>query len=88
MTMLQMALFVLGIGAAATLVGCTVFVMAGFLTGRVMMRRRKTVVNPFVCWLSAIGYDLHDYPVECGGDGTPSHFYTYKCPECGKEFGI
>ena len=33
-------------------------------------------------------YDLHDYPRNRGGDGHPSHFYTYTCWNCGKEFGI
>ena len=30
----------------------------------------------------------HDYKVENGGDGTPSHFYTYTCSFCGKQFQI
>lgn len=32
--------------------------------------------------------DFHDYPIDKGGDGIPSHFYTYKCSYCGKEFTI
>ena len=27
----------------------------------------------------------HDYPVKNGGDGTPTHFYTYTCWACGGE---
>ena len=30
----------------------------------------------------------HDYHVSCGGDGYPSHFYTYICWNCGVEFSI
>lgn len=37
---------------------------------------------------STCEYDLHDYPVKHGGDGTPSHFYQYTCPNCGKKFSI
>ena len=45
---------------------------------------------PFVCEFSARheGYDIHDYPTHAGGDGVPSHFYTYTCWNCGKEFMI
>ena len=45
---------------------------------------------PFVCAFSAkhLKWDIHDYHVRTGGDGTPSHFYTYTCWNCGKEFGI
>lgn len=28
----------------------------------------------------------HDYHERNGGDGTPSHFYTYTCSYCGKQF--
>lgn len=30
----------------------------------------------------------HDYTVEGGGDGYPSHFYVYTCSYCGKQFEI
>ena len=45
---------------------------------------------PFVCKFSAQHptYDIHNYRVEAGGDGTPSHFYRYHCWNCGKEFVI
>lgn len=42
----------------------------------------------FVCWFSARYFDIHDYKESWGGDGTPSHFYTYTCWNCGKEFTI
>ena len=42
----------------------------------------------FVCWFSRRFWDIHDYSVNYGGDGYPSHFYTYKCWNCGKHFGI
>ncbi len=42
----------------------------------------------FVCWFSARFHDIHDYPVAWGGDGHPSHFYVYRCWNCGKEFSI
>lgn len=32
--------------------------------------------------------DFHDYPKNKGGDGIPSHFYKYKCWNCGKVFEI
>lgn len=47
-----------------------------------------TVHNGAVCAFSAEYYDRHDYPVSKGGDGTPSHFYTYNCWQCGAEFTI
>lgn len=41
-----------------------------------------------ICWFSDKFFDIHDY-FECkGGDGTPSHFYFYKCPACSKRFTI
>lgn len=30
----------------------------------------------------------HDYPVNKGGDGNPSHFHVYSCWKCGKKFKI
>ena len=42
----------------------------------------------FVCWFSAKFWDIHDYLEQCGGDGTPSHFYDYHCWNCGKKFNI
>ncbi len=43
---------------------------------------------PRVCTFSALFWDIHDYTVTKGGDGTPSHFYTYICWKCGKAFTI
>ena len=40
------------------------------------------------CEISEKLWDVHDYPVDKGGDGDPTHFYFYKCPKCGKEFEI
>jgi len=34
------------------------------------------------------GIDFHDYPINKGGDGIPSHFYKYVCSGCGKKFEI
>lgn len=31
---------------------------------------------------------IHDYKVANGGDGVPSHFHTYTCSFCGKQFEI
>jgi hypothetical protein len=31
----------------------------------------------FTCWFSRKFWDIHYYPVACGGDGYPSHFYEY-----------
>lgn len=42
----------------------------------------------FVCWFSRRFFDIHDWPIEMGGDGVPCHHHTYRCPNCGKEFGI
>ncbi len=39
---------------------------------------------PDICEMSKGEKDYHDYHVEKGGDGTPSHFYTYTCWNCGK----
>ena len=41
-----------------------------------------------VCDFSAHYRDVHDYPVNKGGDGIPCHFYTYKCWRCGKRFTL
>jgi hypothetical protein len=41
-----------------------------------------------ICWFSNNFWDIHDYPVQRGGDGFPSHFFQYQCWHCGKEFGI
>lgn len=43
---------------------------------------------PDVCEMSKGGKDYHDYKAEKGGDGTPSHFFTYTCWNCGKKFTI
>jgi hypothetical protein len=40
------------------------------------------------CRLSREIRNVHDYPEHKGGDGTPSHFYTYKCSRCGQEFTV
>lgn len=39
------------------------------------------------CWFSKF-WDLHDYPLSKGGDGIPTHFFTYVCWNCGKRFRI
>ena len=41
-----------------------------------------------VCWFSNKFWDVHDYHLSKGGDGTPSHFHEYTCPNCKKKFGI
>ena len=43
---------------------------------------------PEVCEFSRCWWDIHDYTANKGGDGTPSHFYTYTCWSCGKKFEI
>ena len=44
---------------------------------------------PEICQvLQDTGKDYHDYHYPTGGDGTPSHFYTYTCWNCGHRFGI
>lgn len=40
------------------------------------------------CEISRVLWDVHDYPVNRGGDGTPSHFHTYQCPRCKEYFSI
>ena len=46
------------------------------------------MVTRFVCWFSQCFFDIHDYPVGAGSDGTPSHFHTYHCWRCGAPFQI
>lgn len=46
------------------------------------------VYNGTTCEISNELFDVHDYYIHRGGDGFPSHFYTYKCWNCGKEFII
>ena len=51
-----------------------------------LLPRRVPVVCQFATRYP--GYDFHDYHVAAGGDGTPTHFYTYTCWNCGKRFTI
>lgn len=57
-----------------------------------ILRKLKVVLGfgkiPDICIMSNGRLDFHDYPKNKGGDGYPSHFYTYKCRNCGKEFTI
>lgn len=41
-----------------------------------------------VCEFSRKYFDVHDYPIDKGGDGIPSHFHVYTCQHCGKSFSI
>lgn len=41
-----------------------------------------------ICWFSKKYWDIHDYYKSSGGDGIPTHFYTYTCSKCLKEFSI
>jgi len=41
-----------------------------------------------VCWFSANYWDVHDYHISKGGDGIPSHFFEFICPNCNKKFSI
>lgn len=49
---------------------------------------RKLIKLEDICWFSGIFWDVHDYPVEFGGDGYPTHFYEYTCSRCQKKFNI
>lgn len=42
----------------------------------------------WICWFSSKYFDIHDYPKELGGDGCPTHFYTYNCYNCNRKFSI
>ena len=42
----------------------------------------------FICRFSEKYWDIHDYHERSGGDGTPSHFFQYKCWNCKKGFSI
>lgn len=42
----------------------------------------------FVCWYSKEYHDIHDYKENLGGDGIPTHDYTYTCKNCGHTFTI
>ncbi len=44
--------------------------------------------TPAVCWFSLRFFNVHDYPARKGGDGQPTHFYTYHCTRCGSDFII
>lgn len=61
--------------------------------GSLQMRFRAVfglhnIYDGTTCYISKHHRDVHDYPERKGGDGTPSHFYTYTCPACGAKFGI
>lgn len=48
-----------------------------------------SVIDGSICWYSASEtHDAHDYPLQKGGDGIPSHMHTYRCWRCGKPFEI
>ena len=47
-----------------------------------------TVYDGAICWFSKEFWDTHDYYKSKGGDGYPSHFYTYRCHVCGEKFII
>ena len=49
---------------------------------------QKLTIHNGLCEFSKKYFDIHDYPKDKGGDGVPTHMYTYTCPNCGKEFGI
>lgn len=49
---------------------------------------RKYIDVKHICWFSFHFWDVHDYPIEFGGDGVPTHFHDYKCYNCGKKFTI
>ena len=38
----------------------------------------------FVCWFSRKFHDIHDYYRSWGGDDIPTHFYIYRCWNCGR----
>jgi hypothetical protein len=38
------------------------------------------------CWFSKWFWDIHDYPVNKGGNGSPLVDTTHTCPRCGKVF--
>ena len=42
---------------------------------------------PELCAYTSI-IDAHDYYVDKGGDGVPTHFYEYTCWNCGHRYGI
>ena len=44
--------------------------------------------NRTTCNLSETHWDVHDYSVNKGGDGVPSHDYNYTCHRCRKKFTI
>ncbi len=46
------------------------------------------IYNGMTCHISEQYREVHDYPKDKGGDGTPDHFHTYTCPVCGREFTI
>lgn len=46
------------------------------------------VTDNSLCWFSNKFFDIHDYFINKGGDGNPSHFHIYRCSNCKKEFVI
>ena len=47
-----------------------------------------TIKDNSICWFSKKFWNIHDYKEHKGGDGLPSHFYVYTCPNCHKLFTI
>lgn len=58
------------------------------MTNEIVAAVERNRFLQFVCWFSRKFFDIHDYPVSMGGDGLPSHFHTYQCHRCKKEFTI
>lgn len=53
-----------------------------------VLLRLGSIADGSTCWFSRKLWDVHDYPKHKGGDGIPTHFFTYKCSKCGKQFSI
>lgn len=47
-----------------------------------------SVYDGSICWFSKKFWNVHDYPVRCGGDGTPWHMDHSNCSKCGGEFSV
>lgn len=54
----------------------------------ISLKIRSLNIDNGLCEFSKKYIDIHDYPKDKGGDGTPTAGYIYTCPNCGKEFTI
>ena len=68
--------------------GTIISILAAILGDLIALLGWSTIEDGRLCKFSERYFDVHDYHVSKGGDGIPSHFHTYRCSKCKKDFII